>query len=249
MPLGRVHQRRLFEALARLPEEITHLREPILAIAKQDQDLLGCGEADTTVLEESLKVRSESDKVSDPNAQADTLRRWAEQLSDNKDPWAGPIWFVEGFLRGCEVFGVDLTKLKPSSKPELGLRCMILTVPEGMKTKLYVAGIELSNREAQIIVIELDDTAFKEKRELLARPLPPQWPKPPHLVWEPPDALTLGATSGARWVTRHVESRLPMMSTYLCSLPTTFEVAMFANKSRGCDLLKYEPLLSSVRCK
>src|SRR5260221_8815644 len=165
-PLAKRDLVRLTSALDRLPSEIAYLREPILAIAAQDQDLLGCGEADPTLLEEALRKYANADSGTfEPEIIADLLAQWTKSLARQNSLWAAPIWFVEGFLRGCEFTGLEQQPPAPRPKPILGLHHVALDAPKGMKTKLYNGGIELKNREAQIIVGELDDGSYRIRLE------------------------------------------------------------------------------------
>jgi hypothetical protein len=104
--LGRADKARLSAALEGLPPELAYLHKPILAIARQDQDLLGSGEADIGPIERSLRKVAKAGAIArTATAHADALHRWLTALPDCDGPWAGPIGFVEGVLRGYAQFG------------------------------------------------------------------------------------------------------------------------------------------------
>ncbi len=99
---------RLIAVLNKLPLDLEYLRKPIMTIAKEDQDLLGSGEADTSPIERALrKAAGQSGIGSTAAAHAEVLRTWLEALPDRDGAWAGPVGFVEGFLRGRALFGDD----------------------------------------------------------------------------------------------------------------------------------------------
>lgn len=95
---------RLARELKSLPQKLKYLREPILAIADEDQDLLGCGEADTTLLVEALHRQAASktsDFASDHSGQ---LEKWLKGITNTDETWAGPIWFVMAFMMGYDMY-------------------------------------------------------------------------------------------------------------------------------------------------
>jgi hypothetical protein len=103
--LNRADKARLSKALTGLPPELAYLRKAILAIAKQDQDLLGSGEADIGPIQRSLrKVAKSGDIKRTAAGHAEMLHRWLIVLPDSDGTWAAPLWFVEGCLRGCALW-------------------------------------------------------------------------------------------------------------------------------------------------
>ncbi len=98
---------RLANALESLPEDLKYLRDPILAIAAEDQDLLGCGEADTTLLAEALQQQAASCPSGFATAQAEELEKWLKSISATDEVWASPVWFVLAFLMGYDMFGEE----------------------------------------------------------------------------------------------------------------------------------------------
>jgi hypothetical protein len=103
--LSRSDRAKLNAALKELPTELAYLRKAILTIAKQDQDLLGSGEADIDPIVRSLQKVAEAGAVEQTaTAHADALHRWLTALPDSNGGWAAPLWFIEGSLRGCARF-------------------------------------------------------------------------------------------------------------------------------------------------
>lgn len=94
----------LASALKSLPEKLKYLRDPILAIADEDQDLLGCGEADTKLLAEVLERQAASQPNGFGVAQAAELKEWLADISTGDEIWAGPIWFAMAFMMGYDMF-------------------------------------------------------------------------------------------------------------------------------------------------
>jgi len=106
--LGDAGTKRLKQALDGLPAELAYLRKAILAIAKQDQDLLGSGEADIGPIERSLRKVAKGGAIGQTAmAHADALHQWLIALPDSEGAWATPLGFVEGYLRGSAQFGAD----------------------------------------------------------------------------------------------------------------------------------------------
>lgn len=104
--LGLVDTKQLKQALDGLPAEIAYLRKAILAIAKQDQDLLGSGEANTDSIDKAVRKAAGSGAAGAVAvSHADMLRAWLMTLPDHEGAWAASAWFVEGFLRGFDLFG------------------------------------------------------------------------------------------------------------------------------------------------
>lgn len=103
--LGRADRRRLKEALSGLPPEIAYLRRPILALAKEDQDLLGSGEGDIRSIERALRRNSKPGSIKIiAKYDAELLHGWLVSLPGHDGAWAAPAWFVEGVLRGSAIW-------------------------------------------------------------------------------------------------------------------------------------------------
>lgn len=94
----------LASALKSLPNDLMYLRDPILAIADEDQDLLGCGEVDTKLLAESIEQQADLQPSGFATNQSKKLEKWLKSNTSKKDTWVGPIWFVMAFLRGYDIF-------------------------------------------------------------------------------------------------------------------------------------------------
>ncbi len=94
----------LASALKSLPNDLMYLRDPILAIADEDQDLLGCGEVDTKLLAESIEQQADLQPSGFATDQSKKLEKWLKSNTSKKDTWAGPVWFVMAFLMGYEIF-------------------------------------------------------------------------------------------------------------------------------------------------
>ena len=243
----------LSTALDNLPAEIKYLRDPILAIAKQDQDLLGSGEADTNLLARALRQNSKGSVEDEAAMAADLLQGWAEERQLDKSAWASPLWFVYGFLLGGELFAMDEeepTAMPPP--PPLGLQRIDLDVPKGMKTKLHGAGLELRNRDVIIFVIEMEELAYDirwvQSKSHPTVTMPPEFPQP--FRYERDIPFQIGEITGERFIGRHVESGLPVNCTTVLVFPDVkVEVSMIARKPLGFDLSKYEGLLATIRRK
>lgn len=103
--LGRARSERLAIALDGLPREIAYLRDPILAIAMQDQELLGSGEGDISPVERALeRVAKPGEMKLVARAHADLLHDWLVSLPNQASVWAVPAGFVEGALRGIAAW-------------------------------------------------------------------------------------------------------------------------------------------------
>jgi hypothetical protein len=103
--LNRADKARLGVALHSLPLELRYLHKPILAIAKQDQDLLGSGEADIGPAVRALsKIAQPAEIMTVAANHSRLLREWLEALPDYGDSWAAPAWFVVGALAGGVLF-------------------------------------------------------------------------------------------------------------------------------------------------
>ncbi len=250
MALGRADKAKLKTALESMPAAIDWLRDPILDIAKQDQDLLSCGEADPTKLMRSLRQHAEDAPDVFVDA-ADALREWMNAQGDVNAAWAGPIWFVEGFVRGCDMFGADAEALaEPPPAPPLGLRTIELDLPTTMKHKFYTGGVELTDRNVQMFVIELDAGTYEVRRRGFEWPRPPGWPTAPHLREECDPAIRLGEARGVKITARHTASGLVGMAMYQLKLGSDhIEASIFAKKKTGCAIEPYEAILATLRRK
>lgn len=96
---------RLANALESLPEELLYLRDPILAIADEDQDMLGSGEVDTTLLAQAIEQQAASQPNGFASAHAEELEEWLRGVARPNAIWAGPVVFVQAFLTGYDMFG------------------------------------------------------------------------------------------------------------------------------------------------
>jgi hypothetical protein len=240
---------RLNSALAKLPPEINYLREAIMKISMEDQDLLGSGEADIDPIFKAFKAAILKFQGATASDHAHILRKWLKKMPHHTGKWAAPLWFVEGVLRGFEFFDIDLDSLPARPVPK-GLEKTELEVPLTMKTKLYVRGIELRERGVQIIIAEIDDDLFDGKLKAAISPPQTSFPKPPHLRDELVETFHIAQANGTKLITSHVESGLPIMVMYLLSLnDVKLEIWIFAKKERGSNIEKYESLLSSIRLK
>lgn len=95
---------RLASALRSLPEELKYLKDSILAIADEDQDLLGSGGVDTTLLADAIEHQADLQPSGFATNQSKKLEKWLKSNSSKNDMWAGPVWFVMAFLMGYDVF-------------------------------------------------------------------------------------------------------------------------------------------------
>lgn len=105
--LQKKERERLAKALKSLPEKLKYLRGPIIAIADEDQDLLGCGEIDTELLTEAIEQQAVLHPPGFAAIQAKELEEWLNNNSSKNDKWAGPIWFTTAFIRGYDMFAGD----------------------------------------------------------------------------------------------------------------------------------------------
>jgi len=96
---------RLTKALESLPGALQYLRKPIVAIAEEDQDMLGTGDVDTTLLAKALEQQNAAQPSGFTTAQAQELEQWLRGISSSEDVWAAPVWFVLAFLAGHDMFG------------------------------------------------------------------------------------------------------------------------------------------------
>jgi hypothetical protein len=247
---SRTDQDRLSKTLVSLPASLAFLRDAIMDIAGQDQDLLGCGEADTDAIVAAMRTRA---TALDPVDAAEALHIWIESLPDPNATWLGPAGFVEGFLRG--ITRTDLAAPMPWRPVAAGLERIALDIPSDMKTKLYVRGLELRNRDIQIIIAEVDEGDFERRMNIRKNPpkplpLPLPWPQPTTFVEEADLHFRIGQASGSRFISRHPESHLPAMSDYLLKLSgVNLQISFFTGKKKGFDFGKYEPLLATLRLK
>jgi len=95
---------RLASALKSLPKELKYLRDPILAIADEDQDLLGCGGVDTTLLAEAIEHQADLQPRGFATKHSKELEKWLKSNTSKNDKWAEPVWFVMAFLIGYDVY-------------------------------------------------------------------------------------------------------------------------------------------------
>jgi hypothetical protein len=95
---------RLASTLKSLPRDLKYLRDPILAIADEDQDLLGCGEVDTTLLAEALEKQAASQPKGFATKHSRELKKWLKNNTSKNDTWARPVWFVMAFLVGYDAY-------------------------------------------------------------------------------------------------------------------------------------------------
>ena len=249
MGLGRSDKAKLTAALESLPTPIAWLRDPILDIAKQDQDLLGCGEADPAKLIRSLCQHAEDAPEVFTDA-ADALREWMNGQGDVNSAWAGPIWFVEGFVRGCDMFGADAAALAepPPKRPPLGLKTIALDIPSGMKSKLYVGGVEMKDRTVQIIIAEVDEATYEIQSTAFKAPASPTMEQVPHLRVERDAAFTIGRLTGVKMAYRHTQTGLVVMAMYMLALDNLhIDASIFSKKLTGCEIGPYEQILATIR--
>jgi hypothetical protein len=250
MGLGKKDLARLKEALAALPEELKFLEGGILDVAKQDEDLIGSGEGEMTVLDEAMRGQIASRPLGDfASKTGNALSEWLEEQDDPKGVWAGPIWGVQGYLLGMVLFGAEeipeppkLPKLKP------GFRKIEVDIPQGMKSKSDAGALELRSGEVQIFVMEMPEEMYRMKVDAYSRPLPANFPSPPHLKDEREMNFRLGNVSGIKATHRHMQSGLPVMREYILKMgDVKVHVMMIATSQRGVDLDAYESIIASIR--
>lgn len=97
-------KKHLAKELESLPENLKYLRDPILAVADEDQDMLGCGEIDTTLLDEALQQQEALHPDGGITAQTEELKEWLHDLSTPNEAWAAPVWFALGLMMGYDDF-------------------------------------------------------------------------------------------------------------------------------------------------
>jgi len=252
--LGKKDRIRLEASLKGLPAELAYLRKPILAIADQNQDLLGCGEADIGELEKAVAERRRALPEHSPTDDAELLHEWLAQQEADASSWAGPAWFIEGCLRGFDMFAAAPAPVESRKRSASGLRRVEVDVPQGFRTKLYEGGMELGNREVQIIICELTDETYAIRREGYERSTEPSFLasiRATHQVCDELDRnFRIGSAEGLRLTSRRAQSGLIAMCQYLLSVAgAKVEIGMFARGQRRADLTKYESIVASIRCR
>ena len=71
---------------------------------------MGSGQVDLHMIEQALRKVAKSGVIaSTVTAHADVLHDWLTTLPDQNAAWVQPVWFIEGILRRCGLFGVDST--------------------------------------------------------------------------------------------------------------------------------------------
>ena len=240
----------LTKVLKSMPANIRHLREGILAIARQDEGLLGNGEADLRVLFRDLRKNAGANGQVDGNALAKEMKEWMDEAVTKDDSWAGPLWFVQGYL---QAMGKQDTRelVEPARPPANGLELTTIEIPAGMGVKLWSRGVELTNREVRIFVIEVERDRMDGWLESAKRVASPEW----SATWgsgitELDTNFQIGALHGARSITHHDEAQLEMMRMYMVSVDEAcLEIAIFSKKSKGGVLKPYETVLGTIRAK
>jgi hypothetical protein len=108
--LSPISKRHLAEVLALLPEPLEYLRGPILALADEDQDMLGTGGADTAMLAEAIEQQAAMLPSGFAVRQAEELEKWLASHATREEAWAAPVRFVLAFLMGYDMFGEKQTR-------------------------------------------------------------------------------------------------------------------------------------------
>jgi len=95
---------RLASALKSLPDDLKYLRDPILDIADEDQELLGSGVVDTPLLAEAIENQANLQPNGFATHHSKKLEEWLKSNVSKDDKWAGPVWFVMAFLMGYDAY-------------------------------------------------------------------------------------------------------------------------------------------------
>jgi hypothetical protein len=244
--LNKADAARLREALGGLPEPLVYLRDAILDIAKQNQDMLGCGEADTKVFHRSWSKHAAADPAVDADADAEALQEWSDQHGRD-NIWLGPVWFVVGLLRGISMYGAggddedDVDEVLP---PKVSL-----TVPANMKGKQSAYGWEINDRTVMIAVTPIDADLCRQMAEQYAAVAQMRLPETPEMANEVSKSFTLGSALGTRLVQTFQGNKKPFSACYALAVPGGHAIVQMVAKGRkkGIDLAKIEPMLATVR--
>jgi len=227
-----------------LPQSLAYLRDSVLDIATQNQDMLGCGEADTKVFERAWSQQAGHDADLD----ADALQEWSEQFGRD-ELWLGPVWFVVGLLRGTSMYGANVGDDDDDDEPDDLPPRISLTVPEGMKGKQSQYGWEIHDRSVVIGVTPLDREIFRQMATQYAKAGDMRLPNGAKMTNEVTDPFTVGHAAGTRVVQTLHGNAAPFSACYLLQVPGGYvNVQIVAKGSKkGIDLAKLEPMLATVR--
>jgi hypothetical protein len=249
--LGRKEKALLRAALQALPGSLAYLRRPILAIAEEDQDMLGSGEVDMAAIAKAVRQRSkELGEQYDGVEDSASLRKWLEQVPNSSERWCRPAWFVAGVLLASGHILSSPEELDELPKPEPGLRRIEVPVPPGMKSKLYAGGIELRERAAEVFVMEMDEEAYRIGLTGIRQGPVSGWPRNPDHRDELNEDFVSGEVRGVRKMTLEKESGCVVMSVYLLRVgPEEVQVSIFSRGKRGVDLDRWERWIGTIRPK
>lgn len=247
--------KKLTEALNTLPVEIQYLRVPILSIAQQDQDLLGCGECDWSVFEAAWKQRAAGLDNSDASdlaiAHNQALQDWAANAGDQSSVWLGPVWFLIGLS-----FGPAFSQVPPTNPvviPDLNAK-LLVDIPPNLDFQDIGDGISLRDNVVSILAFPVSEADFDSlKNDMVSRAsMSSAECVKESLLREGhshacDDAFRLQRVSGVRYLEIVESSKKVFAARYFLSVPGGHaQVLLNSLTDDGLDIETYNSLIDSI---
>ena len=247
--------RKLTAALETLPAELRYLRTSILSIAKQNQDLLGCGGGDCSVFDDAWKQEAAncdpSEAVDKAASHAEALQEWASKFGNETSVWLAPVWFLTGYFQGPAFGGViesqDPVEFEPST-------VVAIDIPQGFYSNEIAKGWSFGDEYVFMILLAIRDTVLEQlKREMCERVSQSSAEldhestlREGHSRFCDP-SFRQGDAAGLRYL-ECLEAGRASSARYFLSVPGgSVQLFMNSRSEEGFEWKRYEPLIESIR--
>ena len=230
-----------------LPKALAYLKPPAEDIANQDQDLIGCGEVDTTAFDTA--IRNEMAALAPGDADIlcaehlSILNAWLKNHDRQDDPHVSALTVISAlFSSAHEILNLapddeEAERLAPKFQPRLAT----IVLPDEFTINRFNHDIVASNGSIELVVREIDEKSFASLSQQFASPRR-KTTTPDGTVIYPQSSFSLDDSAGTKNETEYKSTK---EATYL--LQSSLWLAMVRLRlPHGIDVSPYEAALNSI---
>jgi hypothetical protein len=230
-----------------LPKVLAYLRQPAEDIANQDQDLIGCGEVDTTAFENA--IRNEVAALTPADADIlcaehlKILNAWLKDSDRHDDQHFSALTVISAlFSAAHEILNPapddeEAERLAPTFQPRLAT----ISLPDEFTINRFNHHIVASNGPIELVVREIDEKSFASMSQQFASPRRKTTTRDGTVIY-PQSRFSLDHLAGTKNVTEYESTK---EATYLLQSSLWFAMIRLT-LPHGVDVSPYEAAFNSI---
>ena len=233
--------------LADLPKALAYLKQPAEDIANQDQDLIGCGELDTTAFETAIRNEMATLAPADADVRCaehlGKLNAWLKDCGRQDDPHFAALQIISALFSATH----EILNPPPDDEederlaPEFQPRLATIALPDEFTINRSEEDIVASDGPVELLVREIDGKSFASLSQEFSSPRR-KTTTPDGTVVYPQASLSLDNSAGTKSVTEHESTT---ETTYLLQSSHWFAMVRLT-VPRGTEVSEYESALNSI---